>query len=445
MPVIESTRAATRWITRIVPVILVAAVSYATFVVVGRVCSTFLINKRREVGAAIAILVLYFILLLLMVATYLRTISTVLLDPGVAPVGARAEERRKNERDTRRQGRRGTDFESRLYYEGPDLDPDSPGLEAFYTKDVFICENDGRPKWCSECCNWKADRAHHSSEINRCVYRMDHYCPWVGGMIGENSFKFFVQFVTYTACYCGLVLGAAASSLRKQLSEGSSLDAHFIAVIALAAFFGLFTFLMTVTSMRYIFFNMTNVDALSSRSKVYQLAVRVPRGTRSTDKFLVVTYPLPKPGEQVNGRTSATSRVGNGTSEAGNGMSGASNGMLGARIGSGMNPTTRDDLATRTFAVLKTEPGENPWDVGIWQNWQTVMGTNIFDWFLPFRRSPCTNHESHDSFYPMGHVLADVLARYGLSGVAGKDNSAGLEMKELGRGSGNLEDARIGN
>lgn len=38
MPVIESTRAATRWITRIVPVILVGAVSYATFVVVGRVC-----------------------------------------------------------------------------------------------------------------------------------------------------------------------------------------------------------------------------------------------------------------------------------------------------------------------------------------------------------------------------------------------------------------------
>ncbi|KAI1764932.1 zf-DHHC-domain-containing protein [Hypoxylon sp. FL1150] len=427
MPVIESTRAATRWITRIVPAILVGAVSYATFVVVGRVCSAYLINKRREVGPAVVILVLYFILLPLMAATYLRTISTVLLDPGVVPLGPRLEARRKFESESSRPGR-GTDFDSRAYQAGPDPDPDSPGLEQFYTKDVFVCENDGRPKWCSECCNWKADRVHHSSEINRCVFRMDHYCPWVGGMIGENSFKFFVQFTTYTASYCALVLGATASSLRKQVREGTPLDAHFIAAIALAAFFGLFTFLMTFTSMRYIFLNMTNVDALSSQSKVYQLAVRVPRGTVSTDKFSVVTYPLPKPGEQLNGRS-------NGIIENGNSSSITCNG---AGIESSTGSATRDDLATRTFAILKTEPGENPWDIGIWGNWQTVMGTNIFNWLLPIQRSPCATHESHESFYPMGHALNDILARYGLSGVAGKDSDkAGVEMRELGRVNGN--------
>jgi palmitoyltransferase len=37
---------------------------------------------------------------------------------------------------------------------GSDNDPDSPGLELFYTKDVFVCSTDGRPIWCSECCNW---------------------------------------------------------------------------------------------------------------------------------------------------------------------------------------------------------------------------------------------------------------------------------------------------
>lgn len=186
---------------------------------------------------------------------------------------------------------------------------------------------------------------------------------------------------------------------------------------------------MTVTSMRYIFLNMTNVDALSSRSKVYQMAVRAPRGTVSTDKFSVVTYPLPKEDEEEEQRN------------------GRFNGDMGAGNRSGAGPARRDDLATRTFAVLKTEPGENPWDIGIWRNWQTVMGTNIFDWFLPIRKSPCANHDSHESFYPMGHVMADVLARYSLSGVAGKDSdSAGLEMKELGRrGSGNLEGVRIGN
>ncbi|KAI0843854.1 palmitoyltransferase PFA5 [Daldinia vernicosa] len=419
MPLIESTRAATRWITRTIPVILVAAVSYATYAVVGRVCSNYLIGKRGEVGAAIAILVLYFILLLLMVGTYLRTILTVLLDPGVVPLGPGVIERKKAARDRRRRRRQEPDLESLPYYAGPDLNPDSPGLEEFYTKDVFICENDGRPKWCSECSTWKADRVHHSSEIDRCVYRMDHYCPWVGGMIGENSFKFFVQFTTYTACYCGLVLGATASSLRKEISEGSPLDPHFIPAIVLAAFFGLFTFLMTVTSMRYIFLNMTNVDMLGYQSKVYQLAVRVPRGTESTDKFTVVTYPLPRPGEPMNGWSNGTARPG--TNESG-----------GSAVQ--IRPSARDDLATRTFAILKTEPGENPWDIGIWRNWQSVMGTNVLDWILPLRKSPCVNHEGHDSFYPMGHVLTDVLARYDLTDLAMKDGS-GLEMREISRGS----------
>ncbi|KAI1080519.1 zf-DHHC-domain-containing protein [Whalleya microplaca] len=418
MPTIESTRAATRWITRSIPVLLAAAVGFATYVVVARVCSSYLINTRVEIGSAIAILILYFLLLLLMVAAYLRTITTVLFDPGVVPLGPLAVERRKVESNKRKEGRRREDIESRPYNATPDPDPDSPGLEKFYTKDVFVCENDGRPKWCSECCNWKADRVHHSTEINRCVYRMDHYCPWVGGMIGENSFKFFVQFTAYTACYCTVVLGATASSLRKQIGEGLPLDPYLLAGIVLASFFGLFTFLMTVTSVRYIFLNMTNVDMLGYRSKVYQLAVQVPRGTQSTDKFTVVTYPLPKPGEAMIGRFNGTAMAG--TSEISS---------IGVRstISRSM---TRDNLATRTFAILRTEPGENPWDIGLGRNWQSVMGSNAFDWFLPFRKSPCVNHESHESFYPMDRVLENVRARYGLPSLT-NDNAA-LEMRELG-------------
>ncbi len=121
-----------------------------------------------------------------MIATYLRTILTITFDCGVVPLGPLAIERRRSKSKKGQDPQRSGDPESYPYYAGPDPDPDSPGLEQFYTKDVFVCESDGRPKWCSECCNWKPDRAHHSSEVNRCVYRMDHYCPWVGGMIGEN-------------------------------------------------------------------------------------------------------------------------------------------------------------------------------------------------------------------------------------------------------------------
>jgi palmitoyltransferase len=61
---------------------------------------------------------------------------------------------------------------------GSSNDPDSPGLELFYTKDVFICEMDGKPRWCSACMNWKPDRTHHCNSSGRCIRKMDHFCPW---------------------------------------------------------------------------------------------------------------------------------------------------------------------------------------------------------------------------------------------------------------------------
>lgn len=53
-----------------------------------------------------------------------------------------------------------------------------PELAKFYEKEVFVCEGDGRPPWCTICMNWKPDRAHHCREIARCVKKMDHFCPW---------------------------------------------------------------------------------------------------------------------------------------------------------------------------------------------------------------------------------------------------------------------------
>ena len=73
---------------------------------------------------------------------------------------------------------------SQAYPDGPVMnrqptkDNETPGLEAFYTKDVFVCEDDGRPIWCSKCLNWKPDRTHHCREVDRCVRKMDHFCPW---------------------------------------------------------------------------------------------------------------------------------------------------------------------------------------------------------------------------------------------------------------------------
>lgn len=138
---------------------------------------------------------LYFILFFLTLAPYLRIFITVQRDPGLIPLQREIDSNdiatTSQEKKSRgRKGRgRGRDVEQGQWVP-PDTNPDSPGLEAFYSKDVFVCESDGRPKWCSNCRQWKPDRTSHSSELGRCVRKMDHLCPWVGGMVAERC-KFY--------------------------------------------------------------------------------------------------------------------------------------------------------------------------------------------------------------------------------------------------------------
>ncbi|PNH38068.1 hypothetical protein VD0004_g8739 [Verticillium dahliae] len=395
----ESHKAIARWTSRVIPAILAGVLGYATYVVVSRLCIEYLSKERGETGTAIAVSILYILFLFLSLVTYIRTIWTINTDTGLVPLGPEAQRARTGAEKSiskggKRSGRRADDLESQPYQPGPDQDPDSPGLERFYSKNAFICENDGRPKWCSECRNWKPDRAHHSSEIGRCVLKMDHYCPWVGGMVSETSFKFFSQFTCYCAAMCAVVLSTAAYCLARQQQEGRSLDGQIVAVIALSAFFGLFTFTMTTTSWYYVFLNVTNIDMLK-KAWVYQVAVRVPRGTPSSQHFSTVTYPLPKHSETPSSQSSGGTILPTSS----------------APHSGGQQLSARDLAATRTFAILRTEPDENPWDLGWKENWKQVMGNSIIDWLLPIRKSPCALHENADSDYPMGRVLQSLAKR----------------------------------
>lgn len=144
-------------------------------------------------GTAAAILVLYSILLLLIALTYFRLLYTVTYNPGYVLRGPqwhaqrerKAREKRQSVRDYRKtqspvssEGTQGDVITSRGDTFAPTTTEPAPGLRDFYSKDAFVCQGDGRPIWCSTCLNWKPDRTHHCREIERCVQKMDHFCPW---------------------------------------------------------------------------------------------------------------------------------------------------------------------------------------------------------------------------------------------------------------------------
>lgn len=185
----------------IIPLLEFGALGYETWVFVYLICIKYLINPsddmrrdfdiqpRRATG--IALIVVYALLLLFLTIAWLRLLQMIWSKPDVIPLGDPSQE--KTETSTK-------------------------GF-AFDQYDAFICDYQGLPLWCDKCHNWKPDRAHHCKELGRCVRKMDHYCPWAGGIIGESTHKFFMQFVAYAALYTTFAWIVLAVFLAERSSE----------------------------------------------------------------------------------------------------------------------------------------------------------------------------------------------------------------------------------
>ena len=52
---------------------------------------------------------------------------------------------------------------------------------------------------CRTCDNFKPARAHHCSMMDRCVLKMDHYCPWIGNCVGFGNYKYYFLLLVYVS------------------------------------------------------------------------------------------------------------------------------------------------------------------------------------------------------------------------------------------------------
>ncbi|EEQ33890.1 palmitoyltransferase pfa5 [Microsporum canis CBS 113480] len=426
-------KAASRAVARIIPAFLGGLIVYSCYSITKTLCIDYLINPatvtglRPRVSIAIGLLVTFYVLLFFLVVTYLRLLITVLFSPGYLPRGPQWSSSSKNKK--RRGQKRHKCSGSRQEKTGdisyatlsePNTNGeknahpfDVAGLEAFYMKDVFVCQQDGKPPWCSTCCQFKTDRSHHCSEVNRCVRKMDHFCPWVGGVVSETSFKFFIQFLFYAmlfAIFNGVVMAIFVAELRKKFG---TLNIHWIVVLASSGFFGLFLAGMLISSLQIALCNSSTIESLDWNTKVWTLAILIPRpldldnlpeGSRPS--FPIVSYPA------------STSQ-----------------------------PSDENSLPRRQFAVLHTRPGENPFDLGDpFVNLKEVMGHNMLDWILPIKHSPCASHDRQDSMYPLGPVVQRMKREAGLLETSARKSShqsyGTKRRRKDGRSSGSVPSSR---
>jgi palmitoyltransferase len=154
---------------------------------------------------------------------------------------------------------------------------------------------------------------------------------------------------------------------------------------------------MCGTSLQLASINLTTIENINRYSKIWTLAIYIPphqlqrifspENSDNNDKsqwaqtFRTVTYPLqPDP--------STTPSI---------------------------NDTAKN---SRTFAILTTQPGENPFDLGDpIKNLQQAMGYTLLDWLLPLKVAPCVDHSSQESAYPLGQVVERLKRDAGLFNI----------------------------
>jgi hypothetical protein len=189
----------------IIPLLELGALGYETYVLVYLICVKYLIDPSESIrrfnvqprrSTGMALIVVYAILLLPLLASWLRLIQMIWSKPDLVPLGDSLREK---------------------------TDASTKGF-AFDQYDAYICDYQGTPLWCEKCHNWKPDRTHHCKELGRCVRKMDHYCPWAGGIIGESTHKFFMQFVAYAALYTTYVWIVIAVFLAEHNSKVSPIQ-----------------------------------------------------------------------------------------------------------------------------------------------------------------------------------------------------------------------------
>lgn len=99
--------------------------------------------------------------------------------------------------------------------------------------EIFPCDRHGFPLWCSTCQSIKPDRVHHSVTLGYCVPKMDHYCIWIGAVIGNDNYRLFLQFVFYYALKVMFILGTLGTYAYSNFDRLLKDRTHYIILFGL--------------------------------------------------------------------------------------------------------------------------------------------------------------------------------------------------------------------
>lgn len=143
-------------------------------------------------------------------------------------------------------------------------------IQSLIPPNIYQCDKQGYPIWCSNCQSLKMERTHHSTMLNQCIPRFDHFCVWIGTVIGRRNYRLFIQFVFYFILFFIFILGSIASFISRianDLISKPKLGTHIIIVMIVSGIFLTMLIPFFFTYIYYMAKNRTAIEAMSKKKK----------------------------------------------------------------------------------------------------------------------------------------------------------------------------------
>ncbi|CCI42782.1 unnamed protein product [Albugo candida] len=80
--------------------------------------------------------------------------------------------------------------------------PDASDHTLYNASRAVEVKYNGKRRYCRKCKAAKPDRTHHCSTCGCCILKMDHHCIYINKCIGFYNYKFFLQFIGWSAVTC---------------------------------------------------------------------------------------------------------------------------------------------------------------------------------------------------------------------------------------------------
>lgn len=217
-------------------------------------------------------------------------------------------------------------------------DGDDASYRWVHPPEYFMCDAHGYPTWCNTCQSIKVDRSHHSSDLNRCVARMDHYCTFLGTTIGKRNYRLFLQFCFWYLCYFIYIGVSMACFTRSYKIRHGSVNANTIILYVASLGWIILIFALFSSHIYYIFKNRTSIDDMAAK--------RNRRAKSLNDEFINISH------------------------------------------------------EEKRYVLRVSSMKDEIWNKGFAKNWVEIMGNNMIFWIIPWR-SPLKHlgDESSNDYY----------------------------------------------